>query len=143
VANAVVVGVGALILGVPLAGTIALVSFVTSYVPYLGAFVAGAFAVLIAYGSGGLGIALTMLVIVLLANSVIQNVLETFALGTRLHLHPFAVLITVTFAGALFGVLGAVLAAPLVSTAVNIHTQLRGAGLLGRTSNPPGEEAAG
>jgi len=47
-ANAVVVAIGSLVLGVPLVGTIALVSFITSYVPYLGAFVAGAFAVLIA-----------------------------------------------------------------------------------------------
>ena len=54
-ANAVVVAIGALVLGVPLAGTLALVAFVTSYVPYLGAFVAGAFAVLIAYGSGRAG----------------------------------------------------------------------------------------
>ena len=52
-ANAVVVALGAVVLDVPLVGTIALVSFITSYVPYLGAFVAGAFAVLIAYGSGG------------------------------------------------------------------------------------------
>jgi predicted PurR-regulated permease PerM len=138
VANAVVVGIGAWILGVPLAGTIALVSFVTSYVPYLGAFVAGAFAVLIAYGSGGLGTAVVMLAIVLLANSVIQNLLEPFALGTRLRLHPFAVLITVTSAAALFGVLGAVLAVPLVSAAVNVYGQLRAAGSLG---HPPGEGA--
>ena len=60
-ANAAVVAIGAVVLGVPLVVTIALVSFVTSYVPYLGAFVAGAFAVLIAYGSGGLGVALAML----------------------------------------------------------------------------------
>ena len=54
-ASAAVVAVGAVLLGVPLVGTIALVSFVTSYVPYLGAFVARTFAVLIAYGSGGSG----------------------------------------------------------------------------------------
>jgi putative heme transporter len=125
VANAVVVGIGALILGVPLAGTIAVVSFVTSYVPYLGAFVAGAFAVLIAYGSGGLGIALAMLALVLLANGLIQNLLEPFALGAHLRLHPFAVLVIVTSAAALVGVLGAILAAPLVSAAVDVHDQLR------------------
>lgn len=125
VANAVVVGVGAWILGVPLAGTIAVVSFVTSYVPYLGAFVAGAFAVLIAYGSGGLDVALVMLVIVLLANGVIQNLLEPFAVGARLRLHPFAVLVVVTTAAALVGVLGAVLAAPLVSAAVDVRDGLR------------------
>jgi predicted PurR-regulated permease PerM len=131
VANAAVVGIGAWILGVPLVGTIALVSFLTSYVPYLGAFVAGAFAVLVAYGSGGLGIAIAMLAIVLLANNTIQNLLEPFAFGRRLRLHPLAVLITVTSATVLFGVLGAVLAAPLASAAVNAYHQLRNVGLLG------------
>jgi predicted PurR-regulated permease PerM len=125
-ANAVVVATGALVLGVPLAGTLALVAFVTSYVPYLGAFVAGAFAVLIAYGSGGLGIALAMLAIVLLANNTIQNVVEPFAFGTRLRLHPLAVLLTVTTATLLFGVMGAILAAPLTSAGVNAYHQLRG-----------------
>ena len=125
-ANAAVVALGAWILGLPLVGTIALVTFVTSYVPYLGAFVAGAFAVLIGYSSGGLGVALAMLAIVLLANNTIQNMIEPFAFGTRLHLHPFAVLVTVTSATVLFGVLGAVLAAPLTSAAVNTYQQLRG-----------------
>ncbi|SES46007.1 Predicted PurR-regulated permease PerM [Pedococcus cremeus] len=124
-ANAVVVAIGALVLGVPLAGTIALVSFVTSYVPYLGAFVSGAFAVLIAYGSGGLGDAVAMLAIVLLANNTIQNVVEPFAFGTRLRLHPLAVLLTVTTATLLFGVMGAILAAPLTSAAVNAYHALR------------------
>ncbi len=51
--NGVVVTLGALVLGVPLAGTIGLVTFVTAYIPYLGAFVAGAFAVVIALGTQG------------------------------------------------------------------------------------------
>ncbi len=136
VANAVVVGLGAWALGVPLAFSIAVVSFVTSYIPYLGAFVAGAFAVLIAYGSDGLGTALAMLAIVLLANGLIQNVLEPFALGTNLQLHPLAVLLTVTTAAALVGVLGAILAAPLVSAAVNVYNQLRTEGLVGRSPAP-------
>ena len=114
-----------MVLGVPLVGTIALVSFVTSYVPYLGAFVAGAFAVLIAYGSGGLGVALAMLAVVLLANNTIQNLVEPFAFGTRLRLHPLAVLLTVTTATMLFGVMGAILAAPLTSAAVNAYHQVR------------------
>ena len=136
-ANAAVVGLGAWLLGVPLVGTIALVTFVTSYVPYLGAFVAGAFAVVIAYGSGGFGTALAMLAIVLLANNTIQNLLEPFAFGTRLRLHPLAVLITVTSATLLFGVLGAILAAPLASAAVNTYKQVRDAGLLDDTIISP------
>ncbi len=124
-ANAAVVAIGAVVLGVPLVATIALVSFITSYVPYLGAFVAGAFAVLIAYGSGGLGVALAMLAIVLLANNTIQNLVEPFAFGTRLRLHPLVVLLTVTTATMLFGVMGAILAAPLTSAAVHASHLLR------------------
>jgi predicted PurR-regulated permease PerM len=139
-ANALVVGVGAWLLGVPLVGTIVLVTFVTSYVPYLGAFVAGAFAVLIAFGHGGLGVALAMLAIVLLANNTIQNLLEPFAFGTRLRLHPLVVLITVTSATVLFGVLGAVLAAPLASATVNAYHQVRDIGLL--DAQPPAAPAA-
>ena len=137
-ANAAVVFIGALILGVPLAGTIALVSFVTSYVPYLGAFVAGAFAVLIAYGSGGVGVAMAMLAVVLLANNTIQNVVEPFAFGSRLRLHPLAVLLTVTTATMLFGVMGAILAAPLTSAALRAYRQLQDAGVItqGARSSP-------
>jgi predicted PurR-regulated permease PerM len=141
-ANALVVGIGAWILGIPLVGTIALVTFVTSYVPYLGAFVAGAFAVLIAYGSGGFSAALAMLTIVLLANNTIQNVLEPFAFGSRLRLHPLAVLLTVTSATVLFGVLGAVLAAPLASAGVNAYHQLREFGVLDKPAESPSEPAA-
>src|SRR5262249_46868023 len=61
--NAVVVGLGALVLGVPLAGTIAVVTFVAAYVPFIGAFVAGAFPVLLALSSQGTTTALIMLVI--------------------------------------------------------------------------------
>ena len=51
--NGIVVGLAALLLGVPLAGTIAVVTFVTAYIPYIGAFVAGAFAVILALGAQG------------------------------------------------------------------------------------------
>jgi predicted PurR-regulated permease PerM len=142
-ANAAVVALGAWILGLPLIGTIAVVTFVTSYVPYLGAFVAGAFAVLIGYSSGGLGVALAMLAIVLLANNTIQNMIEPFAFGSRLHLHPFVVLITVTSATVLFGVLGAILAAPLTSAAINTYHQLRDTGLVDRIPAEPSNATGG
>jgi predicted PurR-regulated permease PerM len=140
-ANAVVVALGAWLLSVPLVGTIAIVTFVTSYVPYLGAFVAGAFAVVIAYGSGGFGTALAMAAIVLLANNTIQNLLEPFAFGSRLRLHPLVVLITVTSATLLFGVLGAILAAPLASAAMNAYRQIRDIGLLDSPPATPASDA--
>jgi predicted PurR-regulated permease PerM len=122
--NGVVVGLAALILDVPLAGTIAVVSFVTAYVPYIGAVVAGTFAVLIALGAQGAGIAIAMLVVVLLANGLLQNLVQPFAMGSALHLNPLVVLVVTIGAGCLFGMLGLVLAAPLVSAAVRVAKAL-------------------
>jgi predicted PurR-regulated permease PerM len=122
--NGVVVGLAALLLNVPLAGTIAVVSFVTAYVPYIGAFVAGTFAVLIALGAQGTGTAVAMLVVVLLANGLLQNLVQPFAMGSALHLNPLVVLVVTIGAGCLFGMLGLVLAAPLVSAAVKVAAQL-------------------
>ena len=51
--NGIVIGLGALVLGVPLAGSIAVINFVAAYIPYLGAWTAGAFTVLVALGDGG------------------------------------------------------------------------------------------
>jgi predicted PurR-regulated permease PerM len=122
--NGVVVGAGALLLGVPLAGTIAVVTFVTAYVPFIGAFVAGAFAVVIALGAKGTTTALVMLVIVILANGLLQNIMQPFAMGSALDLHPLVVLVATIASGCLFGTLGLILAAPLLSAAVHIPRDL-------------------
>jgi len=135
--NGVVVGIGALILGVPLAGTIAIVTVITAYIPYIGAVVAGAFAVLIALGAEGTTTALIMLVIVILANGLLQNIFQPFAMGSALHLHPLAVLIVTISAGCLFGMIGLVLAAPLTSAAVHITQDLRRARAAANAQPPP------
>jgi putative heme transporter len=122
--NGVVVGLGALVLGVPLAGTIGVVSFVTAYVPYIGAFVAGVFAVVIALGAEGTTTALLMLVIFLLANGLLQNLIQPFLMGSALDLNPLVVLVVTIGAGCIFGMLGLVLGAPLTSAAVHITRDL-------------------
>jgi len=122
--NGIVVGIAALLLGVPLAGTIGVVTFVTAYVPFIGAFVAGAFAVVIALGANGTTTALVMLLIVILANGLLQNIVQPFAMGAALDLHPLAVLILTIGAGCLFGMLGLVLAAPIASAVVHISRDL-------------------
>jgi predicted PurR-regulated permease PerM len=122
--NGVVVGIGALALGVPLAGTIGVVTFVTAYVPFIGAFVAGAFAVVIALGANGTTTALIMLLLVLAANGLLQNVVQPFAMGSALDLNPLVVLVITIGAGCIFGMLGLILAAPLTSAAVHITRDL-------------------
>jgi putative heme transporter len=122
--SAVIVFLGALILGVPLAGTIAVVTFLAGYVPYLGAWTAGMFAVLIALGGGGVDAAVGMAVLQLLANGILQQLVQPFAMGAALGIHPLAVLVVTIGGGALFGAVGLILAAPVVSAAVKISADL-------------------
>jgi predicted PurR-regulated permease PerM len=126
--SAVVVLIGALVLGVPQAGTIAVVTFLGGYIPYIGAWGAGAFAVLIALGGSGADAAAGMIVVQLLANGILQQLVQPFAMGAALGIHPLAVLIVTIAGGALFGAVGLILAAPLTAAATRIANDLRDAG---------------
>ena len=122
--SAVVVAIGSLILGVPLVGTIAAVTFIGGYIPYLGAWSAAAFAVLIALGGAGPEAAAGMVVVQLLANGILQQMVQPFAMGSALGIHPLAVLIATIAGGALFGAVGLILAAPLTSAMTRISADL-------------------
>ena len=122
--NAIVVVIGALVLGVPLVATIGIVTFLAAFVPYLGAWTAGTFAVLVALGGAGTDAAIGMIVVQLLANSVLQQMVQPIAMGAALGIHPLAVLIVTIAGGALFGGVGLILAAPLTSAAVRIAADL-------------------
>jgi putative heme transporter len=122
--NALVVGIGALVLGVPLAGTIAVVTFFAAYIPYLGAWSAGAFSVLIALGGAGTDAAIGMAVLQLLANGLLQQLVQPFAYGAALGIHPLAVLVVTIAGGCLFGAVGLILAAPITSAITRISADL-------------------
>ena len=124
--NAVLVGIGAFILGIPLAGTIAVITFLAGYIPYLGAWSAGAFSVLIALGGSGPEAAAGMVVIQLMANGPLQQIVQPVAYGAALGIHPLAVLIVTIAGGALFGAVGLILAAPVTAAIVRISVDLRG-----------------
>jgi predicted PurR-regulated permease PerM len=122
--SAVVVGVGSLIIGVPLVGTIIAVTFVAGYVPYIGAWSAAIFAVLLTLGSEGAAAAGAMAFLQLLANGPLQQAVQPFAMGTALGIHPLAVLIVTIAGGALFGTVGLIVSAPLVAAVVRISADL-------------------
>jgi putative heme transporter len=122
--SAILVGGGALVLGIPLAGTIAVVTFIGGYVPYLGAWTAGAFSVLLALGGAGPEAAGGMVVIQLLSNGPLQQIVQPVAYGAALGLHPLAVLVLTIAGGALFGTVGLILAAPIASAIVRISADL-------------------
>jgi predicted PurR-regulated permease PerM len=134
--NGAVMGVGALIIGVPLAGTIFVVGWFTNYIPFFGAIVSGAFAVLIALGSGGPSKAIPMLIIVIVSNGYLQTIVSQFALGSALKLHPLAVLFATTAGSALFGAVGGIFAAPFLKIALDARLKMKAAGLF--SSAPDG-----
>lgn len=141
--NAVVIGLGALVLGVPLAGTIAVLTFVAAYVPFIGAWVAGIFAVALALAGTDTQTAAAMAVIALLANGLLQQVVQPIAFGATLSLNPLVVLIVTIGGGALFGMVGLVLSAPLTSAIVNIVKDLDEARRADAGSDAPPPPAPG
>ena len=117
---------GELILDIPNPGTIAIVNFCGAYIPYLGAWGAGAFTVLLALGGGGTEVALAMAVVCLLANGLLQQMVQPIAYGAALGIHPLAVLIVTIAGGSLFGAAGLILAPPMTAAVTGIAADLRG-----------------
>ena len=126
--NGAAIGLAALFLGVPAAGAIAVVNMVGAYIPYIGAFVGGAFAVLMALGEGGIALALIVLGIALAVNLLLENLLEPVLIGDTLNLHPLLILLATALGGIIAGLIGLVLAAPAVAIALDIKRELKSVG---------------
>ena len=110
--DAALIGAGLFILQVPLASVLVVITFLGGFVPIVGAFVAGALAVLIALVSNGLTSALIVLGIILLVQQLEGNVLQPWLQSKSMDLHAVIVLLAVTLGGTLFGITGAFLAVP-------------------------------
>ncbi|MGI9602259.1 MAG: AI-2E family transporter [Acidimicrobiales bacterium] len=128
VVNGAAIAIAAALLGVPAAGTIGVVNFFGAYVPYLGAFIGGAFAVLMALGEGGITLALIVLGITLAVNLLLENLLEPALIGDSLDIHPLLILLATALGGLIAGMIGLVLAAPALAVALDIETELRSSG---------------
>lgn len=111
--DAFFIGVGLLLLGVPLALPLAAVVLVGGLFPVVGAFVSGLLAVLVALADQGPGTALLVLGLVVLVQQVEGNVFEPLIMSKALALHPLVVLLVVAGGASAFGILGAFLAVPL------------------------------
>lgn len=122
--TAVAIGIAAVVLDVPLAGSIALVTFVTSYVPYIGAIFSGTFAVLVALGSAGTREAWILLAVILVVQNVVQTIMLTKLSSDRLHLHPIVNLGSTIVGAAIAGLLGATLSAPTVAIVLLVRRRL-------------------
>ena len=114
--DAIFIGLGLIILGVPLAMTLAIITFIAGFIPFVGAIVAGALSVGIALVSLGVTKAIIVLAIVLVVQQLEGNVLSPILQSKAMNLHPVVVLISVTVGSALFNLVGAFLAVPVVAT---------------------------
>lgn len=113
--DAVGIGLIAFFLGVPLALPIAVAVFLASFVPFVGAIVSGALAVLVALAYNGPGIALAMLAGVLVVQQVEGNILQPLVMGPAVRVHPLAVVLAVTAGGLLAGIPGTLFAVPIIA----------------------------
>ncbi|WP_067474074.1 AI-2E family transporter [Nocardia amamiensis] len=115
--DAVLIGAGLVILGVPLALVLAVITFLGGFVPMVGAFVAGALAVLVALVGNGFVTALIVLGIVIAVQQLEGNVLQPILQSRSMQLHAVIVLLAITAGGSLYGIVGAFLAVPVVAMA--------------------------
>jgi predicted PurR-regulated permease PerM len=115
--DAVGIGVGAAIIGVPLALPLGVLVFLGSFIPIVGALVTGAVAVLLALVANGWVNALIMLGIVLLVQQLESHILQPLVMGKAVALHPVAVILAVAAGSYLAGIPGALFSVPILAVA--------------------------
>ncbi|AKQ70364.1 putative integral membrane protein [Myxococcus hansupus] len=123
--DAVGIGVGLAIIGVPLVLPLAALTFMGGFFPIVGATVAGFIAVLVALITSGPLDALLALVVVLGVQQLESNVLEPVVMGRAVPLHPVVILLSITAGGVLFGVAGAFLSVPVAAVLSAVGNELR------------------
>ncbi|WP_416976082.1 AI-2E family transporter, partial [Streptomyces sp. 4F14] len=116
--------VGLLILDVPGAVGLGALVFVGAYIPYLGAFVSGAVAVLVALADRGFVVALWALGVVVAVQVLEGHVLQPMIQSRTVQMHPAIVLLALTAGASVAGILGMLLAVPLTAAAFGIVHEL-------------------
>jgi putative heme transporter len=119
-----VITLGMLVIGTPHVGTLALLSFVTLFVPILGAWVSGAVIVLVTLASVGTGAAVAMAVVILVAQQLDSMFVTPLVYQQTVNLHPIVTLTAVIVGSQLLGIVGAFLAVPMVAVGWSIYTAL-------------------
>lgn len=115
--DAVAIGAALLILQVPLAFPLAIIVFMTAFIPLVGATVAGILAALVALVANGPVVALIVVAVVVAVNQLEGDFLQPVVMGKSLQLHALVILMALTAGTILAGIVGAVLAVPLAAVA--------------------------
>jgi predicted PurR-regulated permease PerM len=114
-ADAIGIGVGAAILGVPFASGIALLVFFGAFIPIVGAAISGTVAVLLALVALGPVQALIMLGIIIGVQQVEAHLLQPLLIGRAMRLHPLAVILAIAAGIVLAGIIGGLIAVPTIA----------------------------
>ncbi|MEI5098828.1 AI-2E family transporter [Streptomyces sp. PmtG] len=123
--DAVCITVGLLVLRVPGALGLGALVFVGAYIPYLGAFLSGAIAILVALADRGLVIALWALGVVLAVQVLEGHVLQPMIQSRTVQMHPAVVMLAITAGASVAGIIGMLLAVPLTAAAFGVISELR------------------
>ena len=124
--DAVCIGIGLAIVGVPLVVPLAFLTFVAAFLPLVGAVVAGALAALVALVTKGLTAALIVVGIALLVQQLEGHLLAPLLLGRAVALHPVVIILALAAGSILGGIIGAFLAVPIAAVVTAVGTYLRG-----------------
>ncbi|MDO4908292.1 MAG: AI-2E family transporter [Corynebacterium sp.] len=114
--DAIFIGAGLFFMNIPMALILAIITFFTGFIPIIGAVVAGALAVMVAFITHGIGHAVAVLVLVLVVQQLEGNILSPLLQSRAMKLHPVIILVVVTTGGAQWGIIGAFLAVPVAAT---------------------------
>ncbi|MFD5631293.1 MULTISPECIES: AI-2E family transporter [unclassified Streptomyces] len=123
--DALCITVGLLVLDVPGAVGLGALVLVGAYIPYLGAFISGAVAVLVALADRGFVIALWALGVVLAVQVLEGHVLQPMIQSRTVQMHPAVVMLAITAGASVAGILGMLLAVPLTAAAFGVLSELR------------------
>ncbi|WP_298253708.1 AI-2E family transporter [uncultured Arthrobacter sp.] len=123
--DAVFIGLGLVLLDIPLAIPLAVLVFFSAFIPVVGAVVSGLVATLVAFLAYGWVSALLVLGLVVLVQQLESNFIQPLLVGRTLEIHPVVVLASVTAGGTLFGIVGAFFAVPTTAVAIVVLQYLR------------------
>jgi len=113
--DAVFIGIALVLVGVPLAFPLIVLTFLAAFFPIVGAFAAGGAAVLVALVANGVTAALIILAAIIVVQQLEGNVLYPVIVGSQLSLHPVAMLLVLGLGGVIAGLAGAFLAVPVAA----------------------------
>jgi predicted PurR-regulated permease PerM len=144
--HALVMAITLLILGVPLVAPLVLLVFVTSFIPLVGVLIGGGLAVFVTLGTHGVTAGIVLLIVLVVEHQAEGHLLQPFVMGRYVSIHPLAIALALTIGSILEGIVGAIVAVPLVAMVHAAWPHLRESELTARMREeppPPGHVLVG